>query len=203
MSATISGPDGKPRCRWCAAAPEFFHYHDTEWGFPVGDDRRLFEKLSLEGFQSGLSWRTILAKRENFRAAFHGFDFERVARFGQRDVQRLLKDDGIVRHRGKIEAVINNARRVQELVQREGSLAAFLWRYEPDAKSLAKPQTASSSAASIALSKDLKKQGWAFVGPTTVYAFMQAMGLINDHVEDCVIRVQAERARKSFKRPGR
>jgi len=203
MSATISGPDGKPRCRWCAAAPEFFHYHDTEWGFPVGDDRRLFEKLSLEGFQSGLSWRTILAKRENFRAAFHGFDFERVARFGQRDVQRLLKDDGIVRHRGKIEAVINNARRVQELVQREGSLAAFLWRYEPDAKSLAKPQTASSSAASIALSKDLKKQGWAFVGPTTVYAFMQAMGLINDHVDDCVVRVQAERARKSFKRPGR
>ena len=134
MSTTIVGPDGKPRCRWCGAAPEFLPYHDTEWGFPVSDDHRLFEKLSLEGFQSGLSWRTILAKRENFRAAFHGFDFDRIARFTQRDVERLLKDEGIVRHRGKIEAVINNARRAQELVKREGSLAAFIWRYEPDAK---------------------------------------------------------------------
>jgi DNA-3-methyladenine glycosylase I len=203
MSATIVGPDGKPRCRWCAAAPEFFAYHDTEWGFPVGDDRRLFEKLSLEGFQSGLSWRTILAKRENFRAAFHDFDFERIARFTQRDVGRLLKDAGIIRHRGKIEAVINNAKRASDLVDREGSLAAFLWRYEPDAKALGKPQTASTSQESIALSKDLKKQGWAFVGPTTMFAFMQAMGLINDHAEDCVIRAKVERARKSFKRPGR
>jgi DNA-3-methyladenine glycosylase I len=201
MSATIAGPDGKPRCRWCAAAPEFFHYHDTEWGFPVADDRRLFEKLSLEGFQSGLSWRTILAKRENFRAAFHDFDFDRVARFTERDVARLLKDEGIIRHRGKIEAVINNAKRARELVDREGSLAAFLWRYEPEP--LATPQTASTSAESIALSKALKKQGWQFVGPTTVYAFMQAMGLINDHVEDCVIRTKVDRARKSFKRPGR
>ncbi|HEX2116294.1 MAG TPA: DNA-3-methyladenine glycosylase I [Alphaproteobacteria bacterium] len=199
--STIAGPDGKPRCRWCAAAPEFFHYHDTEWGFPVDDDRRLFEKLSLEGFQSGLSWRTILAKRENFRAAFHGFDFHRIARFTERDVARLLKDEGIIRHRGKIEAVINNAKRARELVKREGSLAAFLWRYEPEP--LAKPQTASTSAESIALSKELKKQGWQFVGPTTVYAFMQAMGLINDHVEDCVIRAKVERARKSFSRPGR
>jgi DNA-3-methyladenine glycosylase I len=201
MSTTVTGPDGKPRCRWCAAAPEFFAYHDAEWGFPVADDRRLFEKLSLEGFQSGLSWRTILAKRENFRAAFRNFEFDRVARFGPRDVERLLKDDGIVRHRGKIEAVINNAKRALELVKREGSLAAYIWRYEPDAKTLGKPQTASTSAASIALSKDLKKQGWAFVGPTTVYAFMQAMGLVNDHVEDCVIRAKAERARKSFARP--
>ncbi len=201
--STITGPDGKPRCRWCGAAPEFLGYHDTEWGFPVADDRRLFEKLSLEGFQSGLSWRTILAKRENFRAAFHGFDFERVARFTARDVARLLKDDGIVRHRGKIEAVVNNARRARELIEREGSLAAFIWRYEPDGKQLGKPQTASTSAASIALSKDLKEQGWAFVGPTTVYAFMQAMGLINDHVEDCVIRAQVERARRNFSRPGR
>jgi DNA-3-methyladenine glycosylase I len=200
MSKTIAGPDGKPRCRWCAAAPEFLHYHDTEWGFPVDDDRRLFEKLSLEGFQSGLSWRTILAKRENFRAAFHGFDFEKVARFGKRDVDRLLKDAGIVRHRGKIEAVINNAKRAGELVEREGSLAAFIWRFEPRGR-LEQPQTASTSAESIALSKALKKDGWAFVGATTVYAFMQAMGLVNDHVEDCVIRSKAERARKVFRRP--
>ena len=203
MSTTTLGSDGKPRCRWCDAAPAFLHYHDTEWGFPVSDDHRLFEKLSLESFQSGLSWRTILAKRENFRAAFHDFDFDRIARFTQHDINRLLKDEGIVRHRGKIEAVINNARRTQELVKREGSLAAFIWRYEPDKKQLAKPQTASTSAESLALSKDLKKQGWKFVGPTTVYAFMQAMGLINDHVEDCVIRAKVERARKNFKRPGR
>jgi DNA-3-methyladenine glycosylase I len=159
--------------------------------------------LSLEGFQSGLSWRTILAKRENFRAAFHDFDFDRIARFTRRDVERLLKDEGIVRHRGKIEAVINNAQRAQELVKQEGSLAAFIWRYEPQPGRLAKPQTASTSAEAIALSKDLKKQGWKFVGPTTVYAFMQAMGLVNDHVDGCVIRAKVERARKDFKRPGR
>jgi DNA-3-methyladenine glycosylase I len=202
MSATIAGPDGQLRCRWCAAAPEFLHYHDHEWGFPVGDDRRLFEKLCLEGFQSGLSWRTILNKRENFRAAFHGFDFDRVARFGARDVERLLKDEGIVRHRGKIEAVVNNAQRARELVKREGSLAAFVWRYEP-AKKSAKPQSASTSDASVALSKDLKKQGWQFVGPTTVHAFLQAMGLINDHALDCVVRSRADKARKQFERPGR
>ncbi len=163
----------------------------------------MFEKLCLEGFQSGLSWRTILAKRENFRAAFHDFDFDRVARFTQRDIDRLLKDEGIVRHRGKIEAVINNSQRAQELVEREGSLAAFMWGYEPDPKQLAKPQTVSTSAESVALSKDLKKLGWKFIGPTTVYAFMQAMGLINDHVEDCVIGAKVERARKSFRRPNR
>ena len=202
MTTTIKGPDGKPRCRWCEAAPEFFHYHDTEWGFPVSDDQRLFEKICLEGFQSGLSWRTILAKRENFRAAFHNFDFNKIAVFGKRDLNRLLKDEGIVRHRGKIEATINNAKRAQELVKQEGSLAAFFWRYEPDTKKLAKPQTVSTSAESIALSKDLKKLGWKFVGPTTAYAFMQAMGLINDHVGGCVIRAKVERARKSFKRPG-
>ena len=201
MTTTIVGDDGKSRCRCCGAAPEFLDYHDTEWGFPVDDDRRLFEKLSLEGFQSGLSWRTILAKRENFRAAFHDFDFDRIARFTQRDIDRLLKDEGIVRHRGKIEAVVNNAQRARELVKREGTLAAFVWRYEPDIKALAKPQTASTSMESLALSKDLKKQGWKFVGPTTVYAFMQAMGLINDHVEGCVIRAKVERARKGFKRP--
>ncbi|MEJ2181589.1 MAG: DNA-3-methyladenine glycosylase I, partial [Gammaproteobacteria bacterium] len=189
-------------CHWCGAAPDFLDYHDTEWGFPVADDVRLFEKLCLESFQSGLSWRTILAKRENFRAAFHNFDFNKIARFTERDVKRLLKDEGIVRHRGKIEAVINNARRTRELVKREGSLAAFIWRYEPDKKQLVEPQTASTSEESLALSKDLKKLGWKFVGPTTVYAFMQAMGLINDHVYDCLIRKKVERARKSFKPPG-
>lgn len=201
MSKTIKGPDGKPRCSWCSAAPEFFAYHDAEWGFPVSDDQRLFEKLCLESFQSGLSWRTILAKRENFRTAFHNFDFEKVARFTQRDVNRLLKDAGIVRHRGKIEAVINNAKMAKKLIKQEGSLAAFFWRYEPDAKNLAAPQSVSTSAESTALSKELKKQGWKFVGPTTVYAFMQAMGLVNDHVKNCVSRDKVEKARKRFKRP--
>ena len=196
---TITGPDGKPRCSWSNAAPEFDHYHDTEWGFPVGDDRRLFEKLCLESFQSGLSWRTILAKRENFRAAFANFDFNKMADFTQDDVERLLQDKGIVRHRGKIEAVINNAARAQEIVAQEGSLAAFVWGYEPD--NPAEPQTASTSAESIALSKELKKRGWKFVGPTTVYAFMQAMGLINDHVEGCMMRSEAEKAREHFKLP--
>ena len=203
MSATIPGPDGRPRCRWCAAAPEFFAYHDSEWGFPVGDDRRLFEKLCLEAFQSGLSWRTILAKRENFRAAFAGFDFERIAAFTPADVERLMTDDGIVRHRGKIAAVVNNARRARELVEQEGSLAAYVWRFEPSPDECAPPQTASTSPASVTLSKDLKKRGWSFVGPTTVYAFMQAMGLINDHVEGCAMRGEVERARADFQRPGR
>ena len=167
MSNTMMGPDGKVRCKWCSAAPEFLVYHDTEWGYPVDDDIRLFEKLCLEGFQSGLSWRTILAKRENFRAAFHDFDFDQIARFTQRDVNRLLKDEGIVRHRGKIEAVINNAKRAQEMVKQKGSLAAFFWSYEPDNKKIAEPQTVSTSEESITLSKDLKKLGWKFVGPTT------------------------------------
>ena len=197
-SATIVGPDGKRRCRWCAAAPEFLEYHDTEWGFPVRDDVCLFEKLCLEGFQSGLSWRTILAKRENFRAAFRGFDFRQVARFTARDVERLLKDPGIVRHRGKIEAVINNARCAAALVgaEGEGALAALVWRYAPERGRVAEPQTVSVCAESVALSKELKKRGWKFVGPTTVYAFMQAMGLINDHVEGCVIRPVVERVRR-------
>lgn len=203
MTAPMLGPDGEPRCQWSGAAPEMLTYHDTEWGFPVADDRRLFEKLSLEGFQSGLSWRTILAKRDNFRAAFDGFDSHRVARFTDRDVERLLKDPGIVRNRGKIEAVVNNARRAEELVEREGSLGAFLWSYEPDAADLPAPQSVSTSPASVALAKDLKKRGWRFVGPTTVFAFMQAMGLINDHAEECVIRPAVEREREVFKRPGR
>ena len=199
MSTTVIGPDGKQRCAWAASAREFLPYHDKEWGFPVADDRRLFEKLSLEGFQSGLSWRTILNKRENFRAAFHDFDFERIARFGERDVERLLQDAGIIRHRGKIEAVVNNARRALELVEREGSLAAFVWRYEPTVAP--GPEFRATSAESIALSKELKKRGWSFVGPTTVYAFMQAMGLVNDHAEDCAIRAEVERARATFRRP--
>lgn len=202
MIETVTGPDGKPRCRWSGATPEYLSYHDTEWGFPVRDDRRLFEKLCLEGFQSGLSWRTILEKRENFRAAFCDFEFDRIARFTQRDVDRLLKDKGIVRHRGKIEATINNAQRAQELIKQEGSLAAFIWRHEPE-KLGSKPRVASTSAESTALSKELKKRGWKFVGPTTVYAFMQAMGLVNDHAADCIIRAKVERAHKDFKRPTR
>lgn len=201
MSTTIEGPDGKPRCQWCSIAPEFYTYHDSEWGFPVSDDYRLFEKLSLESFQSGLSWRTILAKRDNFRSAFHNFNFDEVAKFTPRDINRLLKDGGIVRHRGKIEAVINNAQRAQELVEQHGSLAAYIWQYEPDADLLSEPQTVSKSPVSIALSKDLKKLGWKFVGPTTVYAFMQAMGLVNDHAHGCITRDEVERARDKFKRP--
>ncbi|MEW8626643.1 MAG: DNA-3-methyladenine glycosylase I [Candidatus Thiodiazotropha sp.] len=201
MNSTITGPDGKQRCTWCEAAPAFLEYHDTEWGFPVKDDYRLFEKLCLEGFQAGLSWRTILTKRENFRAAFDDFDFHKIARYSQREINRLLKNEGIVRHRGKIEAVINNAKCAQEMVDREGTLAAFIWRYEPDTKQLAKPQSVSTSAESIALSKELKRLGWKFVGPTTIYAFMQAMGLINDHVEACVTRIEVERQRNNFKRP--
>lgn len=201
MSNTIKGPDGKSRCQWCSSVPEFLDYHDKEWGFPVSDDQRLFEKLCLESFQSGLSWRTILAKRENFRSAFHDFDIDRVAQFKQRDINRLLNDEGIVRHRGKIEAVINNAQRAREVVTKQGSLATFFWSYEPDPKSLAPPQSVSTSAESIALSRDLKKLGWKFVGPTTLYAFMQAMGLINDHADNCVIRPIVEHQRDNFKRP--
>ena len=202
MSANIAGPDGQLRCHWCAATPEYLHYHDNEWGFPVEDDFRLFEKLSLEGFQSGLSWRTILAKRENFRKAFHGFDYNKVANFTDTDVARLLQDQGIVRHRGKIEAVINNAKCVVELVKQEGSLAAYIWQFEPR-EQIAEPQTASVSVDSIALSKALKKNGWKFVGPTTVYAFMQAMGLVNDHAEGCVVRSKAASSRKKFRVPGK
>lgn len=200
MSGTVPGPDGRPRCRWCAAAPEFFAYHDREWGFPVVDDIRLFEKFCLESFQSGLSWRTILAKRENFRAAFADFDFRKMALFDDADVTRLLADAGIVRHRGKIEAVINNARRACELVEAEGSLAAFVWRFEA-VNDDAEPQSRSTSLASEKLSKELRKRGWKFVGPTTVYAFMQAMGLVNDHAAGCVIRAEVEQARSGLNRP--
>ncbi|WP_203337332.1 DNA-3-methyladenine glycosylase I [Nocardioides limicola] len=198
---TFIAPDGQPRCHWAGAAPEFLNYHDTEWGFPVTDDQRLFEKLSLEGFQSGLSWRTILAKRDNFRNAFAGFDFHAVAAYDDSDIERLLTDTGIVRHRGKIEAVVNNARRAIEMQHTEGSLAAFFWRYEPPSDQLDPPQSVSTSPASAAMSKELKRRGWRFVGPTTAFAFMQAMGLINDHVYGCTTRPEVAASREAFTRP--
>ncbi len=200
MITTTPGPDGRPRCTWCSATPQYLAYHDEEWGFPVVDDIRLFEKLCLESFQSGLSWRTILEKRENFRAAFAGFDFRRMAQFDETDVERLLADAGIVRHRGKIEAVINNARRACEMVDEEGSLAAYFWRYEAPEDSQP-PAFRATSPESERLSKDLRKRGWKFLGPTTTYAFMQAMGLVNDHAGDCVTRAQTDAARKALKRP--
>ena len=201
MSKVITGQDGQPRCAWSASAPEFDAYHDAEWGYPVGDDIRLFEKICLESFQSGLSWRTILAKRENFRRAFCGFDWTVIASFTEEDVERLLQDEGIIRHRGKIESVINNARCAQELVAEAGSLAAFFWSFEPDPKTLPEPQTQSTSPDSVALSKALKKRGWKFVGPTTAFAFMQAMGLINDHARGCICRAKADAARAAFIAP--
>ena len=191
----FTAADGKPRCFWCEATPAYQRYHDTEWGFPVTDERRLFEKLCLEGFQSGLSWLTILAKRDAFRRAFAGFEPAVVARFSGADVERLLGDAGIVRHRGKIESTIENARRLLELQAECGSLASYAWRFAPAAKSrprritYAALKTLSQTPESVAMSKDLKRRGWRFVGPTTVYAFMQAMGLVNDHIEGCHVRV--------------
>jgi len=197
----VRGEDGLARCHWCASDELYRAYHDLEWGFPQRDDRRLFEKICLEGFQSGLSWLTILRKRENFRRAFADFDFGKVARFTPRKVEALLQDAGIVRHRGKIESTIHNARRAIELVGEKGSLAEYFWSFEPAAATrpkrirwealLAMAQTPESKA----LSKDLKRRGWSYVGPTTMYAFMQAMGLVNDHLEGCAVRSRAERAR--------
>jgi len=198
---------GRARCWWPGESPDSVAYHDDEWGRPVVNDRRLLEKLCLEGFQSGLSWRTILYKREAFRAAFDGFDIERVARFTPRRVERLLQDAGIVRHRGKIESTINNARRAKALIAEAGSLAAYVWRYEPSASARPPSITRETLAGmaitpeSIALSRDLKRRGFTFVGPTTVYAFMQAMGLVNDHVDGCPARARAARARRAFKIP--
>jgi len=192
---------GVRRCAWCQASPAYRDYHDREWGFPVDDETRLFEKLCLEGFQAGLSWLTILNKRDAFRRAFAGFDAARVARFGARDVERLLGDAGIVRHRGKIESAINNARRLLELRAECGSLAAWAWRFEPAPSSRPKRVTPAAlrarglPAEATALAKELKRRGWTFVGPTTVHAFMQAMGLVNDHVEGCHVRDAAEAAR--------
>ena len=190
----IENDDGIVRCWWAGTDPLYVEYHDTEWGFPVTDDVRLFEKLSLEGFQAGLSWLTILRKREDFRSAFVGFDFQKVAEFGAGDVARLLDDAGIIRHRGKIEATINNAAQTLELIEEFGSLAAYVWTYAPD-RPEAPVDIPSITPESTAMSKDLKRRGWRFVGPTTVYAFMQAMGLVNDHLDGCSIRARAERER--------
>ena len=203
----IRGEDGEARCWWHGGLPDYQDYHDKEWGWPVTDDVRLFEKICLEGFQAGLSWLTILRKRENFRAGFAGFDFDRVARFDSRKVERLLKDESIVRHRGKIESTINNAKRAKELVREHGSLAAYFWRWEPDAGARPRKLTKKAlmglarSPESTALSRDLKKRGWSFVGPTTVYAFMQAMGMVNDHIEGCICRAPVEAAREKLNRP--
>jgi DNA-3-methyladenine glycosylase I len=199
----VIGEDGVARCWWADSAAEYRAYHDSEWGFPVADDRRLFEKLSLEGFQSGLSWLTILRKRDAFRRAFLGFDFARVATFTEDDVARLLEDASIVRHRGKIEAVINNAQRAVELVADEGSLGHLLWSYEPERRSgeLELGELQSITDQSRALARELKRRGWRFVGPTTVHAFMQAMGLVNDHLTGCDARASAHAAREAFNRP--
>jgi len=203
----VRGEDGVVRCFWGDSAPEYRAYHDTEWGFPIADDRRLFEKLCLEGFQSGLSWLTILRKRDGFRRAFADFDFARVAKFGAKDVERLLTDASIVRHRGKIEATVNNAQRALELVEEEGSLAAFVWRFEPEPSSRPKRLTweallkMGETPESRALAKELKRRGWRFVGPTTVYAFMQAMGLVNDHLHGCDASEPVEHARAAFAPP--
>lgn len=203
----IVDADGKSRCWWQGGDAEYARYHDQEWGRPMADDRVLFEKICLEGFQAGLSWITILRKRENFRKAFANFDTKKVAKFTEKDIQRLLKDAGIVRHRGKIESVINNAARAQDIVKEFGSLAAYIWQFEPKAEErpkkydLASVKAITKSPSSIALSKDLKRRGWTFVGPTTVYAFMQAMGMVNDHLHGCICRDEIETARKTFKRP--
>jgi DNA-3-methyladenine glycosylase I len=200
----IACEDGVTRCAWACSTPDYHDYHDLEWGFPVSSDSRLFEKLSLEGFQAGLSWLTILRKREAFRDAFAGFDYERVARFTARDVERLLADAGIVRNRGKIEAVINNAKRAVELVRAEGSIAHYVWGFEPASPGRTRDrlgQLPATTPESVALAKDLKRRGWRFVGPTTVYAFMQAMGLVDDHLEGCDARGAVSKARKRFQRP--
>ncbi|MDA1195779.1 MAG: DNA-3-methyladenine glycosylase I [Planctomycetota bacterium] len=195
------GEDGQARCWWCGLDPLYRRYHDEEWGRPVHEDRRLFEKICLEGFQSGLSWLTILKKRENFRRAFAEFDIERVARFNRRSVERLLRDAGIVRHRGKIESTIHNAKRALELIAEHGSLATWFWQFVPPPTERPKRMTKAAlmtlgkTPTSIALSRELKRRDWTYVGPTTVYAFMQAMGLVNDHLEGCHVRAAVADAR--------
>ena len=202
MNELVLGDDGKQRCFWSSTAPEYPDYHDFEWGFPVTDDIRLFEKLSLEAFQSGLSWRTILVKRENFRLAFSGFDFNIIAHYTVQDIENLLQNEGIIRNRRKIEAVINNAKKAIEAVEQEGSLAALLWHYQPDLNKLPAPQSVTTSKESIALAKELKKRGWKFVGPTTAFAFMQSMGFFNDHMPGCCIREKVDKAISQVVVPG-
>ncbi|TNE69487.1 DNA-3-methyladenine glycosylase I [Celeribacter ethanolicus] len=200
MERLFVASDGVSRCCWCASDPEYIRYHDEEWGYPVADDIRLFEKICLEGFQSGLSWWTILQKRENFRAAFAGFDFHRMAEFGPEDVERLVQDKGIVRHRGKIEAVIHNAARAIEMEREHGSLAAFFWSFAPETDESG-GEVVAQTPTSQRLSKTLKKKGWKFVGPTTCYAFMQAMGMVNDHHPGCAHHAKAVAARAAFTLP--
>ncbi|NQV29086.1 MAG: DNA-3-methyladenine glycosylase I [Rhodopirellula sp.] len=199
-SRIITGEDGVSRCGWCGEHADYIAYHDDEWGVPTVDDRRLFEKICLEGFQSGLSWLTILRKRDNFRRAFKDFDFEQVARFRSSSVERLLKDAGIVRHRGKIESTINNAKHALELADEFGSLAAFFWKFEPETHSHFDGNV-SQTAESKLMSKELKKRGWSFVGPTTAYAFMQSLGIVNDHLPGCASFETVENIRQKFKRP--
>ncbi|MBK6321818.1 DNA-3-methyladenine glycosylase I [Candidatus Aalborgicola defluviihabitans] len=208
-TGTFTDDHDVTRCVWCRSTSAYQHYHDHEWGFPVNDDRRLFEKVCLEGFQAGLSWLTILNKREAFRLAFAGFDMNQVATFGEAESKRLVLDAGIVRHSGKIASTINNAQRAQALRSEFGSLAAYFWQFEPQPTTRPERLTYQSlsglttSAESIALSKDLRKRGWSFVGPTTMYAFMQAMGLVNDHLEGCTARQRALQARTDFSSPAR
>lgn len=199
----IKGADGKMRCWWHDNDPLYQVYHDTEWGRPVVDDIQLYEKVCLEGFQAGLSWITILRKRENFRKGFAGFNFEKVARFTDKHVEKLLQDPGIIRHRGKIEAAINNAQKVSDLIDEKGSLGAYFWAFEPERKAgpKRKGDIPAQTAESLALSKDLRKRGFKFVGPTTMYAHMQAMGMVNDHLEGCCVRKEIETIRRNFKRP--
>ncbi|MEA2023590.1 MAG: DNA-3-methyladenine glycosylase I [Actinomycetota bacterium] len=200
MDYTGAGDDGLIRCSWGNGTPDYVTYHDNEWGRPVDDDDRLFEKLSLEGFQSGLSWITILRKRPAFREAFAGFDIRQVALFGEEDVARMLDDAGIVRHQGKIRSTINNARRSLEVIEEFGSLGALIWSFEPDARP---PTWEATTPESVALAKELKRRGFSFVGPTTAYAFMQAMGLVNDHAHGCIVREAVEGEREGFVRPVR
>lgn len=206
-SGLLTSHDGKRRCWWCAGIPEYEMYHDEEWGRPVGDDRLLFEKLTLEVFQSGLSWLTILKKRDNFKKAFSGFDIAKVARFTKRDVARLMKDEGIVRHKGKIEAAITNARKIRLLQKEFGSFAAFIWMFEPDDKELPRElnfeilTNMAKTTQSVALSRELKRRGFSYVGPTTMYALMQAAGIVNDHLDNCHVCTAIERERRQFKRP--
>ncbi|MEO8498472.1 MAG: DNA-3-methyladenine glycosylase I [Planctomycetota bacterium] len=196
----ITGEDGQSRCWWCGDDPLYVAYHDREWGFLVDDDVRLFEKICLEGFQAGLSWITVLRKREDFRRAFAEFDFVKVARFTDAKVERLVTNAKIIRHRGKIESTINNAQQALKLLDEFGSLAAFFWQYEPDTQPTF-DGSRSMTPESKALSKELKRRGWSFVGPTTCYAFMQAMGLVNDHLPGCDVCVQAHRSKQEFRTP--
>jgi len=194
----VLGADNKLRCQWSDSAPQYLNYHDNEWGFPTNNDFLLFEKLSLESFQSGLSWRTILAKREHFRAAFDQFDFNKIAKYNEHDSQRLLLNEGIVRNPRKIAAIINNAKVACKIVEQHGSLAVFLWAFKPNTQDLAPAQSITTSPASIALANALKKLGWKFIGPTTAFAFMQSMGFFNDHLPGCCVYQRVEEAIRDF-----